>query len=73
MLRSCSPIGSSSINKDARGQLLGGRKEMRLLGPCRQTKRCRRKREILGFFFFFFLVFCHASEGEKDQPCEISG
>jgi hypothetical protein len=33
------------INKDGRGQLLGGRKEVGLPGLCRQAKRGRQRRK----------------------------
>jgi hypothetical protein len=46
--------------KDARGQLQGGRKEVRPLGPLRQAKRCR-KRDLTMLW------------REKNQPCELLG
>jgi hypothetical protein len=44
VLRSCSPIGSGSISKDARGPLLGGRKEVGLLGPSSGGKETKERR-----------------------------
>jgi hypothetical protein len=49
-------------NKDARGQLLGGRKEAGLPGPLSQTKRLRKRK---GDFSML--------QRKGDQPYEISG
>jgi hypothetical protein len=52
MLRSCSPIGSWSISKDARGQLLGGRKEVELPGPSRGDEEMQGRRGTFAIFLF---------------------
>ena len=59
MLRSCSPIGFWSISKDARGQLLGGRKEAGLLDPHRMKWRDARQERN----------FHHGKEGDLRQSC----
>lgn len=59
-INTCSSVEGGA---DARGSLLVRRKEAGLPSPCRQAKRCRKRKGVL--------IMLQREKG--DQPCEILG
>ena len=57
-INTCSSVEGGA---DARGSLLVRRKEAGLPSPCRQAKRCRKRKGVL--------IMLQREKG--DQPCEI--